>query len=84
MRYRVQYAHAHILAATSCTIDAVIVVDMQPAQCTCSQRRGFSTNGVHSNMTDTRASDTAGKIIQVLGLSKKLPPYMIAQKVVRP
>jgi hypothetical protein len=47
LRNRVQYAHARILAVTSCTIDAVIVVDMQPAQCTCSQRRGFSTNGVH-------------------------------------
>jgi hypothetical protein len=33
LRNRVQYAHACILAVTSCTIDAVIV-DMQSAQCT--------------------------------------------------
>jgi hypothetical protein len=34
LRNRVQYAHARILAVTSCIIDAVIV-HMQPAQCTC-------------------------------------------------
>jgi hypothetical protein len=60
LRNCVQYAHACILAVTSCTIDAVIV-DMQSAQCTSaffiSQRRGFSTNGVHcfSNWTFTKA-----------------------------
>jgi hypothetical protein len=33
LRNHVQYAHARILAVTSCTIDAVIV-DVKSAQCT--------------------------------------------------